>query len=391
MDRSFALKHKNLLYAALNDLLRNRVRSAVVVLCLTAILLPVATALSISEGLRSEAEISLRHGPDVSVSSDRYGANGPVSLGLLDNLAALEGVKEAVPRVLGRTYFVDRLIAVAGLARGPLSSLRPLVRGHLPVHRGDVVIGHGIAEQFGVKAGMPFTLAANNRKVLRATGTLFSSCLWGSDVMIMHIDDANEFFRMKGRASQFLLYTSSPAASRPASVFADRSMEDRTVARGLRIEDRRSIREQVRRGYNCRGGIFSVLLVIGGALAVPAFLITSGIGLRDARREIGILKAIGWKTGDVIEKVALENLAVALAAACLSILLSMAWMKLMNGMLIAQFYVSEVGLLPGVDIPSRTLPSHALVLLVFALVVTQIAGLISVGARALRPPTESMR
>jgi ABC-type antimicrobial peptide transport system permease subunit len=159
----------------------------------------------------------------------------------------------------------------------------------------------------------------------------------------------------------------------------------------LRIEDRRANREQLQRGYNCRGGIFTVLLVIGGALAVPAFLITSGIGLRELRREIGVLRAIGWKTRDVIEKVAFENLAVALAAACLSILLSMAWMKGMNGILIAQFYVSEIGLLPAVDIPTRTLPSHALLLLVFALVVTQIGGLISVWARALRPPRESMR
>ena len=46
---------------------------------------------------------------------------------------------------------------------------------------------------------------------------------------------------------------------------------------------------------------------------------------------------------DLLERVTFENLAISVAAVCLSILLSLAWMKGLNGIFLAQFYVAEVG------------------------------------------------
>ncbi|MBW2097173.1 MAG: hypothetical protein JRI80_20145, partial [Deltaproteobacteria bacterium] len=62
MDRSRSLRHMNLLFAALDDLIRHRLRSVVVTLCLTAILFPLVMALAISEGLRFQAEIAVKEG-----------------------------------------------------------------------------------------------------------------------------------------------------------------------------------------------------------------------------------------------------------------------------------------------------------------------------------------
>jgi ABC-type lipoprotein release transport system permease subunit len=93
----------------------------------------------------------------------------------------------------------------------------------------------------------------------------------------------------------------------------------------------------------------------------------------------------------VLEKVVLENLLISLTAVSVSILFSMAWIKGLNGILIAQFYVAEVGLLPTVDIPSRYLPSHAVFCLVFALGVTLIGSLFSTWQKTHVPPSELMR
>ncbi len=65
MDHSQTLTHKNLLFAAIGDLIRRRLRSLVVTLCLAAILFPLLTALAISEGLRFQAEIGVRQGADI--------------------------------------------------------------------------------------------------------------------------------------------------------------------------------------------------------------------------------------------------------------------------------------------------------------------------------------
>jgi ABC-type antimicrobial peptide transport system permease subunit len=113
--------------------------------------------------------------------------------------------------------------------------------------------------------------------------------------------------------------------------------------------------------------------------------------LRDLRQEIGVLRATGWRAWEILEKVALENLTVSLISVCIAVLISMSWIKGLNGVLIAQFYVAEVGLVPVVDIPSRTLPAHVFFCLVLALGVTQVGGLVSVCTKLMPAPGESMR
>jgi len=192
-------------------------------------------------------------------------------------------------------------------------------------------------------------------------------------------------------ATQILLYTSSQPAAIVAKSIGDLTDSGGTRVSCLQIKERSDIDEMLRSGYGHRGGIFTVLFVIGAALAIPAFLITSGFGLRELYKEIGVLKATGWRTREVLEKVTLEKLLISLTAVSLSILLSMVWIKGLNGILIAQFYIAEVGLVPDVDIPSRYLPSHAIFCLLFALGVTLVGGLFSAWNKTRLPPSELMR
>ena len=391
MDYSKALRHKNLLFAALSDLIRRGLRSLVTTLCLTAIILPLVTALAISEGLRFQAEIGIEEGADIYVSEDRYGGSGPITLFHREGLSDIQGVSLARPRVVGRTYFADRLVAVIGLDREALVSLKPVVKGDIPQASGEVIVGEGLAKAFAIEPGMRFSLAANNRKVFKPMGTLRSSCLWSSDVMIMHLEDANEFFRMKGYSSQVLLYTASKPNRALTLSLVNHFKGQRAFGPGVQIEDRSRIHERLRSGYAHKRGIFVVLYIIVFALSFPAFLVTSGLGMRELGKELGVMKAVGWKTREILEKVALENLMISLMAVSISVLFSMVWIKGLNGLLIGQFYVAEVGLLPTMDIPSRYLPSHALLCLFIALGVTLIGSLFSALQKTYVPPSELMR
>jgi ABC-type lipoprotein release transport system permease subunit len=363
----------------------------VVTLCLTAILFPLVTALAISEGLRFQAEIAVREGADFFVSTDQYGGSGAISTAFLEELSALQGVSRTAARVVGRTYFANRVVAVVGIDTESLFALKPLVQGTLPNARGEVLVGPSIAEEFAVEPGIRFTLALNNRKVFKSVGTLAPTCLWGSDVLIMHLEDANEFFRIKGDASQLLLYSSPKDAPVVKKSLSDLRKLKGTAWSQVQIKDRAHIGERLGYAYGYAGGVFIVLFVIGTALAISAFLVTSGFGLKELDKEIGVLRAVGWRTWEVLEKVVMENLWICLTSVSLSVLLSMLWIKGLNGILIAQFYVAEVGLIPDADIPSRYLPSHGVFYLIFALGVTLIGSSFSTWKKARITPTELMR
>ncbi len=145
--------------------------------------------------------------------------------------------------------------------------------------------------------------------------------------MIMHYKDANEFFRIKGVVTQLLLYKSSPSAPLAAESIIDQMGTRGSRSGSLWIGTRKRINEIFLKGYDHRGGIYTVLFIIGAALAIPAFLVTSGFGLKELGREIGVLKAMGWRTYEILEKVFFENILISLAAVSISILLSMAGSK----------------------------------------------------------------
>jgi ABC-type lipoprotein release transport system permease subunit len=363
----------------------------VVTLCLVAILFPLVTALAISEGLRFQAEISVREGADLYVSEDRFGGNGPISLDYLGKLSGLPGISRVTPRVVGRTYFVDRLTAVVGLDPEAFLALKPLVRGKVPQAPGEVLLGQGIARAFKMQTGMPFSLGANPRKTFRVTGILSPSCLWSSDLMVMSHGDANEFFAVKGVSTQFLVYASKDSSPLVGDSLMSRTDPDRPHGPALRIKDRYHTNERLRAAFAHKGGIFIILYIIVVVLAIQTFLITSGFGLRAMEREIGVMRAIGWSTSEMLGKVGLESLGIGLTAVSVAVLLSMVLTKGLQGILIAQFFVAEVGLVPDVDIPARYLPSHGLLGLALALCITLSGAFLSVWRKAKMPPAELMR
>jgi ABC-type lipoprotein release transport system permease subunit len=209
--------------------------------------------------------------------------------------------------------------------------------------------------------------------------------------MVMNHSDANEFFKIKGLSTQLLIYASTGSSPLLGESLMGRSNPGRPQGPHLRITDRNHTLERLRAAFAHKGGIFIILYIIVAVLAIQTFLITSGFGLRTMEKEIGVMKAIGWRTWEILGKIGLEYLAISLTAVSGAILLSMALTRGLNGILIAQFFVAEVGLVPDVDIPAKYLLSHGLLGLALALCITLSGGLLLAWRKAHLPPAQLMR
>ena len=128
-------RHFNILRTAADNVLRHKVRTLVVILCLLAILFPFLTAMAISEGVKAESLASVMEGADIYLALDQYGKNAPVPLKYLDEVKKINGVMRVVPRVLGRTYLGDSLAVVVGIRdtlKCPLFFLLPYLTSAVP-------------------------------------------------------------------------------------------------------------------------------------------------------------------------------------------------------------------------------------------------------------------
>lgn len=246
-----------------------------------------ASVMLFTQGLRREVTQVLEQAPEVVVQRLVAGRAALIDPGYAERLGRLRGVQQVQPRLWG--YHYD------SVHRANYTVMVPAADAPAP---GQVLLGPGLARIRGSEVGDIVALYDYTGAVARYTvaGLLpAASELMSADLMLMNEADFRHFFQFPdGHYTDLALSMANPAEARNvASKIVERLPDARPV-----------LRDELRRSYasvfDWREGM--VLAVLSGALLAFAILAwdkASGLSAQE-RREIGILKAIGWETGDVL-------------------------------------------------------------------------------------------
>ena len=388
-QQSYFRRRFNLLLAAGGNLVqRHLFRTIVLVLSLTAILFPFLAALSISEGIKLQSRISVEEGADFYVTGDSAGNSMPLPLSYLDRFRNIAEIDRIVPRIVGRAYLKDRTVSIVGMPGGILPGSLLVAGGRRIQSRGEVIVGSTLNARYGLSPGSKFYMPINRWKRFTVVGIFGSeNSMWSSNLIYMSLEDAGELFRMKGMATDFLVYA-KPKQSPVVSIYLQ--MENQKEP-PIRIQSREVVTSYFLKGFESRAGIFTAFYLAAFALAIPLVFILTGLGWSERRKEIGTLKAVGWQTLDVMEVILWENIFVSVLAACLAFIAAFAWIRGLNGFLIAQFFLGVPGLVPAFPVPARFVPIPAFLSLLLALVLTMTGSLFNTWRLAATPAAETMR
>jgi len=190
--------------------------------------------------------------------------------------------------------------------------LRDAIAAHIGIGTDNIVIGEGISRTRLAYPGddMEFRAFDGSMMVLQIRDVFpAESELISSDLMLISEDDFRRLFGVpKEHATDLVVRVRN---SRELSTIALKVSEQ--------LPDTRIIlREEILRTYdsifNWRGGMM-VFVLVGALLAFLIFAWDRASGLsQEEKREIGILKAIGWETSDVILMKFWEGLVISLSA-----------------------------------------------------------------------------
>jgi ABC-type lipoprotein release transport system permease subunit len=387
--QSFCRRHINLILAAGGNLVRRSfLRTLVLTLSLAAILFPFLAALSISEGIKLQSKISVDEGADFYVTGDAAGSGTPLPLAVIDRLHKLPGVSRVVPRIVGRAYLKDKTVAIVGMPDGIMADPLTLAEGRPAKSKGEVVVGSTLSDRYGLTLGSKFYMPINRWKKFTVVGIFSSRCsIWSSNLLFMSLDDAGELFRMKGMATDFLVYA-EPKQSAVVSIYLQTENQKDPP---LRIQSRELVNSYFQKGFESRTGIFTAFYLAAFALAIPLVFILTGLGWAERRKEIGTLKALGWQTLDVMEVVLWENVFVSVISACVALAAAFVWIRLLNGFFIAQLFIGEAGLLPDFPVPARFVPVPIFLAFFLTLTLTMTGSLYNTWRMAATPAAETMR
>ena len=385
-------KHAALFLNALRCLVRNPVRSVVVILCLTALLSPFVAGIAISEGIKAQHREMLKQGGDVYVARDNYGSNAPIELAMMDQIRDIPGVTNVIPRIIGRTYVRGKLLVVLGVAPENFPRSIEIVGGRGLEGRGEVLIGKKAAAYAGMDVGGRFSITRRPEMLFEIVGVFASSLNpWNANLILMDFEDAAELFGSAGKATDLSVYT-RPGYQGIVDVIVRLSEEEADMGLPpLRVQTHDLIHRYSQRGFNIKAGVYTGFYCLVFALAIPSIGILSGFGLSERKREIGVMKASGWETQEVLEMVALENLVLSIASVPFIVLVTAAWVHLFNGAWISKFFIASIeGMIP-FAVPSRIFPVPLLLGTFLAVILTMVGSIYSTWRASVVPPSEAMR
>lgn len=307
---------------ALGSLVRRRGRNAAIAIGIAAVVALWSSTLFLSEALRAEYR-RLAHGlPDLLVQ--RLVAGRPALIDERDAAAIrdldLPGVRSVSPRVWGYLFVAPIEGNVVVIGTGPDAISADLVEGALPVGDSEIAIGSAIARSLGARVGDELALAAtadSEPSILRVAGILEpDTALLSADLVLASPARARALLGVpEGQATDLAVALARPeeAAVVTAAIAA--------AIPGARVVDRTLLERTYELTFDARAGFLGAVLVPALlALLLLAWDRLTGLGELE-RREIGVLKATGWSTGDVLAVRMWESGIVATIGASVGIVL----------------------------------------------------------------------
>jgi len=299
--RLWIARQRYLIDFTLASLARRKTRNIGLILVFSLLVFALASVTLLTSALRQEAARVLARSPEVLLQRMVAGRHDLIPPGYIERIGRIRGVQRVEGRLWG--YYYDPVVK---------ANYTFQVAGDDPPPPGRIVVGPGLARFRGVQAGNVLSFRSYSGKLFAFTVDAVlpaESELVSADLVLLNEADFRAFFDYPaGHFTDIALSVANP-------------QEVRTVATKLAAalpDSRPILRDEVLRTYQSifdwREGIALALL----AAAILAFAIlawdkASGLSAEE-KREIGILKAIGWETGDVIRMKLWEGLLVALGA-----------------------------------------------------------------------------
>jgi len=370
MGRFLAIAQTGVASLALHPL-----RNLVTAIAVTVLLLPFLAGLAIAQGIEEQAEASIRFGSDLYVTREEFGRNAPIPLAALDAIRPLEGVTKVVPRIVGAMTLGkdDEPVVVVGMPVSEFPAEVRCIQGRLPRpgKPNEFVIGTELARRLNLKLGsriLPFYHNDRGESISVIVGVFEADApIWQARLILTPFETAADLFNESGRATDLLVWCRPRYEEQLRSAIRHAIVSSRVRPR---ITTRGELEALLPRDLLHRAGIFNLHFVLVFTVGILVVLVTSGIGLSERRREIGILKATGWQTDEVLLRAFVESSLLSLAGVSLALVLAGIWLKVLNGYGIAGLFLTGADLSPAFAVPSRLTPVPALLgfVLSFALV-----------------------
>lgn len=295
-------RYRYILDFTLASLARRKAKNLSLVAVYAVVVFALASVQLFTLAVREQAAMALARAPELVVQRLSAGRHDLAPASWVDAVSGIRGVAGGRGRLWGYYYFA------------PLhANFTVIVPERFWGAPGEAVIGPGVARTLRITAGDSIPMRAASDDMLAGLRVLevvpVAAEMVASDlVMVGEADFRRLFGTPAGSYTDIVARVANPrevvtVAGKVRSLFPDA----RTITRAEMVRTYEAI-------FDWRSGLMvAVLSAAILAFGIVAWDRASGLSAEE-RREIGILKAVGWETSDVLLMKLFEGASVSLAA-----------------------------------------------------------------------------
>ena len=314
--------------------------------------------------------------PDIVLQNNKAGEHATIDSAIADKLLMLDGVKSSEARVYGTYLFhrAESILHIAGvdMFASSLSKLLNTLMQHSSLDEGEMLVSKEtkkLLSKYYYKKYFNFVRSDGSLQKMQIK-KVFQDSAPVKNLCVMLKSDARKIFDYKESEARDIAVDVSNEeevafiASKIAQLYPS-----------MQVILKKDLLVKYENLYDLRSGFFLTIFIISFfTFFIIIYDKLSGLN-SEKRREIGVLKAIGWRVGDVLNAKLYEGLLLSMSAYVTGIALAFAYVYLLDAPLLKNIFLNNYNLLEDYAI-SWSIDYETLALLFFLSVPIYIAATI---------------
>jgi len=343
---------------AINSLLRQKFKNIFILIVLIFLTSLIASIFFISNSIKYELNTTLKTLPQITIQKLKAGRHYDMNLNDVDEILNIAGVTDAIPRVWGYYYFANMgtNFSIIGIDEFENQYKQTLVEATKTndftkaLDENSMIVGEGVKkalEENYYKKYFNFIKPDGTFKKVNIGGVFKSSTnLESNDTILLPKQIALEIFGMKeDKITDIVVKVANPeeiptVASKIRIIFPD-----------ARVITNKDLEISYQNIFDYKSGMFLALFVV----SIFTFFIivydkASGMSSEE-KREIGVLKALGWKIEDVLKEKFYESFIISFLGYIIGILIALSFVYIFNAPLLSNIFTGYSELKTDFELP----------------------------------------
>ena len=305
-----------------------------------------SSILFIKNSLQHEIFSTLDNHSDFVIQKINNGKIENIQTDLIDEFSSIKGVTKVQQRVYGQYYFAPEnvyftIVGVDLFEENTIKNLNDLLKTlniQNFLQNDSMILGNGVKkifDKYQYLDSYDFKLSNKTLKNVKIFETLPKEAnLIANDMVIMDINLARKILNIKDDESTDIIFNVPNNLERA-------NVKEQIITKypNLRILQKENLKKEFENMFNYKSGIFLISYIIVILTFVLILYQRYSMISSSDKKEIGILKAVGWSIKNIIKLKIAENFIVCFMSFIIGIILSYTFVFIFNAPILKDIFI----------------------------------------------------